>query len=448
MALALPIRNRVFGTHDAVAVPLPLHMLRDALLALFVTVPVSAAVVWLARSRAVEKPLTESGARRTSRAAFLKAGAGGLVTVAGGAGVLRAVSTTSANAAASTVKVSLLINEGYCTMTDGTPVWMRGFALSSTANSPMVPGPAIGPPISSVPYGEVPFVLSGQPVEVTITNTLADPHSFFIAGIVGPIVVAPGATTTFTFNTPDAPVPPGTYIYRDANTVQRLLGLHGAMVVMPADLSRRPYVGRTDLLPPPTFHQQYLWVMHDVDPVFGEKVRTGQPIDIATCLPRYFTINGVSGEQSVESRRNLAARTVVPTDSGVTGEGVLYRIVNTGAVFHSPHFHGNHVYILTQNGQIPNLGGVPARSATGQPLAVEKDVFGIQSLGRFEVLLPFHEPLDQWPPYDAKNSPDYRYPMHCHAEMSQTAGGGQYPSGMYTEWELSGPLGPPKPIGG
>ena len=45
-------------------------------------------------------------------------------------------------------------------------------------------------------------------------------------------------------------------------------------------------------------------------------------------------------------------------------------------------------------------------------------------------------------------SPNYRYPMHCHAEMSQTAGGGQYPSGMYTEWELSGPLGPPKPAAG
>jgi hypothetical protein len=454
MGVALPIRNAVFGSHDAVSLPLPLHMLRDALLALFVTVPVSAAVVALRRARTAEPAVAEPGARTTSRAAFLKAGAGGLVTVAGGAGVLRAVSTPSATAAASTVKVSLLINEGYCKMTDGTPVWMRGFAYDGVAKAPVVPGPAIGPPYASVDYGEVPFVLEGQSVEVTITNKVTDTRSFFIPGVVGPIFVAAGETKTFTFNAPAAPNGAGSYIYMDADPIQRALGLHGAMVVMPADYlatdpaSRRPYVNRPDLLPAPTFHHQFLWVFHDIDPVWGYKAKTGQTIDLSSFMPRYFTINGVSGAQSVESGRNLATGTVIPTDSDIKGEGSLYRIVNAGLAFHSPHFHGNHVYILTQNGQVPNLGGVPARSSSGEPLAVEKDVFGIQSLGRFEVLLPFHEPLDQWPPYYATNSPNYRYPMHCHAEMSQTAGGGQYPSGMYTEWELSGPLGPPKAIGG
>jgi hypothetical protein len=446
MAIEIPIRHGLFGSHDAVALPLPLHMLRDGLLALFVTVPVSAAVVALTRARAAEKPLEETGARRTNRATFLKAGAGGLVTVAGSAGVLRAVSTTSASAALSTVKVPLLINEGYVKMTDGTPVWMRGFALSATAGSPLVPGPPIGPPLASVPIGEVSFVLSGQPVEVTIKNTLTQDHTFFIQDVVGPVTIPAGGQSVITFNTPDAPVDPGTYIYADADPVQRLLGLHGVMVVMPADGTRRPYVGRTDLLSPPTFDQQYSWVLHDVDPVVGEQARTGQPIDLGAFLPRYFTINGVSGEQSVASRRNLAARRV--NADGVQGKGTLYRIVNTGAAFHSPHFHGNHVYVLQANNRIPLAAGAPALGTNGRPVAVEKDVFGIESLGTRNVLLPFHTPFDQWPPYDPANSPNYRYPMHCHAEMSQTAGGGQYPSGMYTEWELSGPLGPPKPIGG
>src|SRR5947209_16329933 len=128
LAVTIPIRDGLFGTHDAVALPLTLHMLRDALLALVVTVPVSAAVVALARGGAAKTLPVESGARRTNRAAFLKAGAGGIVTVAGGAGVLRAVSTTTASAALTTVKVPLLINEGYVAMTDGNPVWMRGFA--------------------------------------------------------------------------------------------------------------------------------------------------------------------------------------------------------------------------------------------------------------------------------------------------------------------------------
>jgi hypothetical protein len=33
-----------------------------------------------------------------------------------------------------------------------------------------------------------------------------------------------------------------------------------------------------------------------------------------------------------------------------------------------------------------------------------------------------------------------RYVMHCHCEMSQTAGGGNYPMGAVTHWEMTGPL--------
>ena len=447
MAVGTLIREGLLGKHEAAALPLPLLTFRDALLALFVTVPVSAAVVAAAGGWQSRRALEGSGsARRTSRAAFLKAGAGGLVSVAGGAAALRAVSTSTATAASGTVKVSLLINEGYVKMTDGSPAWMRGFGLDGTTGAPMVPGPALGPPAASVPIGEVSFVLEGQPVEVTIKNTLKDAHAFLIEGVVGPVAVPAGATVTFTFNTPASPVAAGTYIYQDADRVQRLLGLHGVLVVMPADGSRTPYRPRPDLIAPPTFDQQFVWVMHDVDPVWGEKARTGQTIVFETFMPRFFTINGVSGEQSVASRRNLSARTVVP--DGVSGKGTLIRIANTGAAVHSPHFHGNHVYVLSDNGKSPDVGGLPAVSAAGRPIVAEKDVVRLASLDRKDVLLPFHKPFDQWPPYDPANSPNYRYPMHCHAEMSQTAGGGQYPSGMYTEWELSGPLGEPKPLGG
>jgi hypothetical protein len=328
IAVGVPIREGLLRTHEAAALPLPLLTLRDGLLALFVTVPVSAAVVALATGGHSRRLREVSGARTSNRAAFLKAGAGGLVSVVGGAAALRAVSSSSATAATGTVKVPLLINEGYVKMTDGSPAFMRGFGLDGTTGAPMVPGPALGPPAASVPIGEVPFVLEGQPVEVTIKNTLKDPHSFVIEGVVGPVAIPAGATVTFTFNTPAAPVAAGTYIYRDADQVQRLLGLHGALVVMPADGSRTPYRPRPDLIPPPTFGQQFVWVTHDVDPVWGEQARTGQPIVFETFLPRFFTINGVSGQQSVASRRNLPARVVVP--DGVKGQGTLIRIVNTG----------------------------------------------------------------------------------------------------------------------
>jgi multicopper oxidase len=398
--------------------------------------------------------------RRTSRATFLKGGAGGVLTVAAGGALSRTLSS-SAQAATNAVEIPLLISEGYVRMTDGSLAWMRGFGMNGDG-SPMVPGPPIGrTPFGGVPIGEVAFVKQGEPVVLTIRNGLTgrhanEAHSFTIEGAFRPngqpltaVPIDPsGDPTTIEFNAPA----PGTYIYMDDDPIQRVLGLHGVMVVMPADNTRRPYLPTPGILDPPFFDEQYVWVLHDVDPVWGEQAKLGQfspgappPILIETAMPRYFTINGVSGAQSEESRRNSMRRSVVP--EGVTGKGTLIRVVNAGLTTHSPHFHGNHVYILTTNGQPPSPGGVPAVSADGRPIAVEKDVFPMQSLGRTDVLLPFHEPLDQWPPYDAANSPDFHYPMHCHAEMSQSAGGGQYPSGMYTEWFLNGPLGEPPHVG-
>jgi hypothetical protein len=450
LALGMGVAEELFGGMST-SLPLPLHVLRDTLLALFATVPIAAIVLALRQAQRDEQAAYEERARRTSRAAFLKAGAGGLITVAGGTAALRAVSTSPATAGTGTVKVSLLINEGYVKMTDGSPAFMRGFGIDGATGAPMVPGPALGPLASSVPIGEVPFVLEGQTVEVTAKNTLKDDRTFFIDGVVGPVPLPAGQTTTFTFNTPGSPVDAGTYLYMDADPVQRVLGLHGALIVMPADGTRRPYVNRVGgprLVPAPRFEQQFMWVMHEVDPVWGEQQRTGRTIDITTFLPRFFTINGVSGEQSVESQRNLFKRFVVADEDQGQGHGTLVRLANAGLATHSPHFHGNHVYVLTQDHDVPLIGGVPAIAADGRTLALEKDVFALESLAIKDVLLPFHTPYDQFPLYDPANSPNYRYPMHCHAEMSQTAGGGQYPSGMYTEWELSGPLGPPKPIGG
>jgi hypothetical protein len=400
--------------------------------------------------------------RRTTRSAFLKAGAGGLVTVTAG-GALSRTFSSSAQASSNVVEVPLLINEGYVRMTDGSQAFMRGFGVTGDGR-PMVPGPPIGRDASSVPIGEVAFVREHEPVRLVIRNGLKDRHAnevhnFTIDGAVDPstgeLLVPPtaidpsGDPTVIEFNAPVA----GTYIYMDDDPIQRMLGLHGVMVVMRADGSRRPYTPAPGMLDPPVFDEQFVWVFHDVDPVWGEKARLGQfrpdvlpPIQFETLLPRFFTINGDSGEQAEESRRTSMRRSVVP--EGVQGQGTLIRIVNPGACTHSPHFHGNHVYILTRNGQLPNVAGLPAISADGRPIAVEKDVFPMQSLGRTDVLLPFHEPLDQWPPYEAANSHDFHYPMHCHAEMSQTAGGGQYPSGMYTEWFLNGPLGEPPHVGG
>jgi hypothetical protein len=54
-----------------------------------------------------------------------------------------------------------------------------------------------------------------------------------------------------------------------------------------------------------------------------------------------------------------------------------------------------------------------------------------------DAILPMHAPPDIWPPIE-EWGPELTlsYPMHCHAEMSQTAGGGLYPNGMLAHWEM------------
>jgi Multicopper oxidase len=430
LAVAAAVQAWLFGGADALQIPLALHVVRDALIALAVAAPVCAAIeVLRSRIRPADRHETVPGAgeHTTSRRAFLGYG---MVAAAGGAAFASGRFLASPASAAGTVTVDLFINEGYVRMVDGTPAFMRSFGLRTNNGfgkpGPRIPGPAIGP-AGDPPIGTVAFVTEGDSVTVRIKNGLTDVHSFAIQDVVDPVQIAAGATAVVTFTAPSA----GTYFYQDVLPAQSLLGLHGVMVVMPAGITNRPYgPNRTDLPVAPTFQFQYVWVLADVDPVWGELARLRKPIDVSTFLPRYFLINGVSGEESTLNPRTVPDRRL--------GESSLIRIVNMGAATHSPHFHGNHVYVLSRNRggfrfQDPNFPNDPSRTVV---IAQEKDVIRMDPDSVTDVLLPVHVPNDQFPPYDPSTAPTNLYPMHCHAEMSQTAGGGSYPSGMLTDWIL------------
>jgi FtsP/CotA-like multicopper oxidase with cupredoxin domain len=426
LALGASVQAWLFGGVDSLQIPVALELVRDALVAVAVAVPVCGALELLRTRRPrparEDEPVPAAAERRASRRAFLGYGA---VAAAGGAAFASGRFFPSAASAAGAVSVDLYINEGYVRMVDGTPAFMRSFGLRSNNGfgkpGPRIPGPAIGPG-GDQPIGRVACVTEGDSVTVRVTNALADVHTFTIPDVVDPVPIAAGATATVTFIAP----PAGTYFYQDVLPAQSLLGLHGVMVVMPRDGSNTPYGnGRTDP-PSPTFQYQYVWVLADVDPVWGELARQRKPIDIPTFLPRYFLINGVSGQESTENPRTVPDRRL--------GESSLIRMVNMGAATHSPHFHGNHVYVLTSN---RGAFHVPNPAGTGSvAIAPEKDVIRMEPDSVTDVLLPVHIPLDQFPPYDPANAPTNLYPMHCHAEMSQTAGGGSYPSGMLTDWIL------------
>lgn len=337
------------------------------------------------------------GGPESARRDALKYGAAGLATAALGAAALL---NRPSGAEAATRNLRLFINEGDAFMIDGTPVYTWGFGDTKTGLA--VRGPAF-------PGGQFPnrviLVKEGDVVNVSVTNTLDENHSFVVPGVANSGVIRPRTTKRLRFRAPRA----GTYVYLDALNapVNRVLGLHGVLVVMPRDGSNRPYPGG------PVFRRQFVWILQAVDPVWSELARRSRPIDRSTCKPRYFMINDRSGKRSVHADDTVPRIRV--------GETTLIRLVNTSPAVHSPHVHGNHLEVLTLNGEV-------------LPIQMEKDTVMMRPLDRKDCILPGKPPPDAWPPTDESN-----YPMHCHTEISQTAAGGLYPSGMLTDWELLGP---------
>ena len=99
---------------------------------------------------------------------------------------------------------------------------------------------SIDPPYPAECPGPVIMITRGDTLNISITNDLDEDHAFFIPGIVDSGHIAPGATWT------SGPVVvsanPGAYLYYDNlnEPVNRVMGLHGALIVMPDSVLDRP----------------------------------------------------------------------------------------------------------------------------------------------------------------------------------------------------------------
>jgi len=173
---------------------------------------------------------------------FLKAGSAGLAgAVMSGTGLI----AWTPRAQAATINKTFYITEGAITQPDGVNVYFRGY--SASANGLDIPGEAL-------------IVQQGDSVNITIVNTLNTPHNFVIDGVVNSGTIQPGQTRSFQFSAGS----PGSYLYHDTQNGEynRLLGLYGAMAIMPSGSSNQLFRGSR------TFVQQYFWVFHEVDPVW------------------------------------------------------------------------------------------------------------------------------------------------------------------------------------
>jgi len=289
--------------------------------------------------------------------------------------------------------IDLLITEGETLMVDGRAVYVRTF--SPVEGRVSLPGPLM-------------LVSERDELRIAVTNTISTVHGFAIAGVVDSGPIEPGETKVLELPAPAA----GTYLYQDPVDApfNRLLGLHGALVTMPADGSNRPYAGG------PAFARQWIWVTENIDSAWCERARRGATTTLEDIVPDYFLINGRSGIDSVRDRSI--------TIHGRLHEAALVRMVNAGVATHAMHFHGNHLDVLRHNSR-------PA------PYPMRKDTIMMPGGWTKEALLPFEPPPDMWPPIDQWGDElTLSYPMHCHAEMSQTAGGGLYPNGMLAHWQI------------
>ncbi len=294
----------------------------------------------------------------------------------------------------------------------------------------------------------------GDRLRIVVRNNDRRPHGFAIPGVAGASIpsIAAGQTREVIFTAPRG----GSYLYLDPTLapINRLLGLHGALVVAPLDATTPAGVvtpfSRTaqtpavralfEALGPPgrfpgrrwTPVRDRVWVFAQTDPSLNRRVDQGASINPATVAttftPSYFTLNGRSGFD--------AAHDEATAPEGYIGEPMLLRVINAGLALHSPHIHGNHVM---------ELSGVDAAGAqVVHDNLPEIDAWAMRPLDRKDVLLPFERPPDiPAAAYPMREEPfPMHFPMHCHLEMSQTAGGGLYNHGLITDWTILGPNPP------
>lgn len=340
------------------------------------------------------------------RREFLKFGSASAAGAAlGGAGLL----AWSPRSYAATIRKTFYVTEGLITQPDGVDVYFRGF--SNSTGSLNVPGEAL-------------VVQSGDTVEITVVNTLSATHRFTVAGMGVPTLsVAAGQTGKLTFTAGS----PGTYMYLDPGDApyNRLVGLHGALAVMPSGSANELYPGS------PTFVQQYQWVFSDIDPAWHSRIATGGTPNTAY-TPRYFTLNGLSArppgapgamDPAVDAMEDPRSRV-----DGHLGQRTLIRCLNAGKGLNAVHIHGNHMEWLSRNRQyFADIW--------------EKDIVPLdRDGGTSDVIFPFDPPPDAWPPVTntvlqtaEAEGRDFAYPMHLHNEMTQTAGGGLYLFGSMTD---------------
>jgi hypothetical protein len=265
---------------------------------------------------------------------FVKYGVGGLATLVVGS-KMPWLMDNPAYAAVQTKTLYFTITDAVKDMVTHEPgnniaqcyFWIY-VATDSAGVNPVFPPDCPGPQI---------YTTVGDTINISIKNDLDENHAFFIPGVYNSGPIAPGATVTGTFRVTRA----GAHMYYDnLNTpVNRVMGLHGAFIVMPANLQGTRAGGANRLTPydrptpnvqqlfndfgrspwpglaweqgdpaanPPTPpFRQYVWLNHQSSPVLFDEVGNYTP---GLDYPAAAFMDGFIGTSADLGPGNIPAR--------------------------------------------------------------------------------------------------------------------------------------------
>ena len=243
-----------------------------------------------------------------------------------------------------------------------------GYIQSPEGNSLFMWSYAPNPGFFQSP-GPILCVEEGDTVTINLTNNLPEPSSIIFpgqtgvtptggtAGLLTNEAAASGGTVSYSFTAEE----PGTYIYESGTFQHRQvhMGLYGAIIVRPAMGANFAYNDADTQFDP---DQEYLLLMHEIDPNLHRAVELGQPFDVTTRHDRYWTINGRgfpdvlldNGYPLLPNQPYGALVRVNAEDPDLNPNALpaLVRYANPGTVSHPFHPHGDHLDVIAQDGRL------------------------------------------------------------------------------------------------
>ncbi len=271
-------------------------------------------------------PLRRAGFRLTAIASLGVA----VVALPVAAGAATSSAAVAARPAATAAKLAVLPRmvtspPGPCGV--GTTVSYDLYAKAGTMSLPGLTGtvPIFGYTATAgaaltAPGGPTLVACSGQTVQITLYNGLAEATSLLVSGLPGVPdrtgIPAAGVPKTYSIVVGAA----GTYLYGAGLTTnaehQSAMGLYGALVVRPASAVGQAYPAATT-----TFDDEAIVLVSELDPALNGST-TPATFDMRTFSPKYSLING----------QPYPGTSTIPTSAG---KRLLLRYLNAGTQPHS-----------------------------------------------------------------------------------------------------------------